>query len=43
MADRAPLRPGVAPVFSFHIEELILHGFARIDRYEFIPVRASAA
>jgi hypothetical protein len=34
MSDRAPLRRGVAPAFDLHIEELILHGFERIDRYE---------
>lgn len=33
MADHAPVRPGVAPSFDLHIEELILHGFERIDRY----------
>jgi hypothetical protein len=34
MADRAPFRPGVAPTFGFHIEELILHRFELIDSYE---------
>jgi hypothetical protein len=34
MADRASRRPGAAPTFGFHIEELILHGFEPIHRYE---------
>jgi hypothetical protein len=33
MADRAPDRPDTAPTFALRIEELVLHGFARIDRH----------
>src|SRR4030088_2301126 len=32
MADRAPVRPGMAPTLGLHIDELVLHGFERIDR-----------
>lgn len=33
MADRAPDRPDTAPTLALRIEELVLHGFARIDRH----------
>ena len=34
MADRAPARPHAAPTLDLRIEELVLHGFERIDRYQ---------
>ena len=33
MADRAPARPAV-PVLDLRIEELVLHGFERVDRHQ---------
>jgi hypothetical protein len=33
MADRATNRPDDGPACVFHIEELVLHGFKRTDRY----------
>jgi hypothetical protein len=34
MADRAPARPGAAPTLDLRIEELVLHGFERVDRHQ---------
>jgi hypothetical protein len=34
MADRASARPGVAPALDLRIEELVLHGFERVDRHQ---------
>jgi hypothetical protein len=34
MADRAPARPDAAPTLDLRIEELVLHGFERIDRHQ---------
>jgi hypothetical protein len=33
MADRATNRPDDGPACVFHIEELVLHGFKRTNRY----------
>jgi hypothetical protein len=33
MADRTTNRPDDGPACVFHIEELVLHGFKRTDRY----------
>ena len=35
MADRAPARPAV-PVLDLRIEELVLHGFERVDRHQVV-------
>ena len=34
MADRRPERADAAPDLDLRIEELVLHGFARIDRHQ---------
>jgi hypothetical protein len=34
MADRAPAQPDAAPTLDLRIEELVLHGFERIDRHQ---------
>jgi len=34
MADHAPDRSGTAPTLDLRIEELVLHGFAPIDRHQ---------